>query len=270
MIYDPKAAPGSRWTQDGLPESTVSRMYHRCAYILRFPTKTYVWLALHFSCLTVCFTLFLVSLTHYWSDVTGSVFVAGSNPNPDYTVGAGVTYPWEDRTERFFPWYYSKRRPEPQGLPTTITYGGNYFNVSLSKQDLEDTPSNIKNTKAILIRTGFSTHAMNMGQRYRRFLSRLKISANSDSDRVLQLKSTYTVADDGSAVLHVSPLPKNSALFTPGPASRSFIIALSPSLKCLSSAIYYRQWCTVPWSMVNGRFRKSRSPATPGRTLLAR
>jgi hypothetical protein len=142
----------------------------------------------------------------------GSVFVSGSNPNPDYIVGDGVQYPWEDRVERFYPWYYDKRRPEPQGLPTTITYGGDYFDVKLTKQDLEDVPANIKNTKAVIIRTGFSTHAFNMGQ------------------RVLQLRSAYTVADDGSATLHVSQLPSNANVFQPGPAMLFITVNGVPSV----------------------------------------
>jgi hypothetical protein len=44
------------------------------------------------------------------------------------------------------------------------------------------------------IRTGFSTHAMNMGQRH------------------VELRTSFTVAEDGSAVLHVSPLPGNPAV----------------------------------------------------------
>lgn len=178
LIYDPAAPAGSRWTSANLPESTVNRMYHSGALLLP----------------------------------DGSVFVAGSNPNPDVITGAGVAYPWEDRTEIFFPWYYDKRRPEPQGLPSSVGYGGAYFNVTLSKTDLEDKPANIKNAKAVIIRTGFSTHAFNMGQ------------------RVLQLKTTYTVADDGSATLHVSQLPANAAVFPPGPAMLFITVNGVPSM----------------------------------------
>ncbi|PVF99117.1 DUF1929-domain-containing protein [Serendipita vermifera] len=178
LIYDPAAPRGSRWTSANLPESTVNRMYHSGALLLP----------------------------------DGSVFVAGSNPNPDYIVGENVQYPWEDRTERFYPWYYDKRRPEPQGVPTTLSYGGDYFDVKLTKQDLEDNSANIKNTKAVVIRTGFSTHAFNMGQ------------------RVLQLRSSYTVADDGSATLHVSQLPGNANVFPPGPALLYITVNGVPSI----------------------------------------
>lgn len=177
-MYDPNAAAGSRWSSQGLPESTVNRMYHSGALLLP----------------------------------DGSVFVAGSNPNPDYIVGAGVTYPWEDRSEIFFPWYYDKHRPEPQGMPANLTYGGPYFNVSLSLNDLENSASNIKNTNAVVIRTGYSTHAFNMGQ------------------RVLKLRTSYTVADDGSATLHVSQMPNSPNIFAPGPAQLFITVNGVPSI----------------------------------------
>ncbi len=44
------------------------------------------------------------------------------------------------------------------------------------------------------MRTGFVTHAIHMGQRH------------------VELRTSFTVADDGSAVLHVSPLPGNPAV----------------------------------------------------------
>jgi hypothetical protein len=50
------------------------------------------------------------------------------------------------------------------------------------------------------MRGGFTTHAMNMGQRF------------------LQLNNTYTVNQDGSITLHVAQLPPNANLFQPGPA----------------------------------------------------
>jgi hypothetical protein len=89
---------------------------------------------------------------------SGSVLVAGSNPNSDFNDTA--TYPTEYRVEIFYPLYYNERRPQPQGLPSSFTYGGAYFNVSLSKDDLFDNVQNAKNTSVVIIRTGFSTHAM--------------------------------------------------------------------------------------------------------------
>jgi hypothetical protein len=88
----------------------------------------------------------------------GSIFVAGSNPNSDFNDTA--TYPTEYRVEIFYPSYYNERRPQPQGLPSTFTYGGPYFNVSLSNDDLFGNVQNAKNATVVIIRTGFSTHAM--------------------------------------------------------------------------------------------------------------
>lgn len=85
--------------------------------------------------------------------------------------------------------------------------------MSLSATDLENSAANIKNTKAVVIRTGFSTHAFNMGQ------------------RVLQLRTTYTVAEDGSsAVLHVSQMPSNANVFAPGPAMLFITVNGVPSV----------------------------------------
>ena len=167
-LYDPSAAKGSRWTKDGLSASTVPRMYHSTVTLLP----------------------------------DGSVFVTGSNPNADYTVGQGVTYPTEYRVERFYPSYYSERRPEPQGLPTQLSYGGAYFNVTLSSDDLSGDTSKAAKTEVVVIRTGFSTHALSMGQ------------------RLVQLENSYTVNDDGTTVLHVSQMPPNPAILAPGPTCK--------------------------------------------------
>ncbi|EJU01106.1 glyoxal oxidase [Dacryopinax primogenitus] len=176
LVYDPRLPAGNRWSRQGLGSSTVPRMYHSSALLLP----------------------------------DGSVFVAGSNPNPDYTVGAGVKYPTEYRTERFYPWYYSSRRPEPQGLPSNLSYGGEPFDVQLSAQDLQN--NGIVNASVIVIRGGFSTHAMNMGQRF------------------VQLNSTYTGNTDGSGTLHVSQLPPNPAILPPGPAMVFVTVGGVPSL----------------------------------------
>ena len=90
----------------------------------------------------------------------GSVFISGSNPNPDYTVGPNVKYPTEYRTERFYPWYYTATRPQPSGLISQIGYGGSFFDVTLTKADLQGNAANANLTKAVIIRTGFSTHGL--------------------------------------------------------------------------------------------------------------
>ncbi|KAG8760001.1 hypothetical protein FRC12_009642, partial [Ceratobasidium sp. 428] len=178
VIYDPSAPAGSRWSRKGLSDSSVARMYHSSATLLP----------------------------------DGSILVAGSNPNVDYNVGKGIKYPTEYRVERFYPSYYSQRRPEPEGLLSQLGYGGSYFNVTLSSDDLGGNSSIISTAKVIIIRPGFSTHALNMGQRY------------------IELQSTYTGNEDRSGTLHVSQLPPNPAVFPPGPALVFLVVNGVPSV----------------------------------------
>ena len=123
---------GSRFSAS-VANSTVDRMYHSSATLLP----------------------------------DGSIFSSGSNPNADFIAPGtpGYKYPTEYRVERFYPDYYTLPRPAPTGVPTTIGYGGNYFNISLPASSV-GAISNLDNTKVTIIRPGFSTHAMNMGQRY--------------------------------------------------------------------------------------------------------
>jgi hypothetical protein len=82
--------------------------------------------------------------------------IAAANPTKNYT------YLTEYRVEIFYPDYYDNPRPAPSGFPGTISYGGGYFNMTLSREDLGGDPMNVLKTRAVLIRTGFSTHAFNM------------------------------------------------------------------------------------------------------------
>jgi len=131
----------------------------------------------------------------------GSVLTAGSNPNADYIAPGTAGYPYvtEYRAEKFYPSYFTSTRPTPTGLPTTLAYGGSYFNVTLNAADIKAKGA-LDNTFISVVRPGYSTHAMNMGQRF------------------LQLNNTYTINSDGSATLHVSQMPPNAAIFPPGPA----------------------------------------------------
>jgi hypothetical protein len=178
VIYDPNAAAGSRWSRDGLSASTVPRMYHSSATLLP----------------------------------DGSVFVGGSNPNSDYNVGEDITFPTEYRVEKFYPSYYNQRRPQPSGLLKQLNYGGPVFDVYLGSEDLFGDVQNVKNASVVVLRTGFSTHSMNMGQRY------------------VQLESSYTGFDNNTAVLHVRPLPPNPSILVPGPAFLFVVVKGVPSI----------------------------------------
>lgn len=194
MIYDPDAPAGKRWSQDGLSPSSIARMYHSSATLLPDGTSLV-------SSFCHCF------LTEH----IGSVLTSGSNPHPD-VVTANTKFPTEYRVEILYPSYYNDRRPEPKNIPDTLSYGGPFFNITLSAADLKNDQSNLQRTSAVLIRTGFSTHAMNMNQ------------------RMLVLETSYTGTTGGGGTLHVSPVPPNAALFPPGPALFFVVVDGTPSV----------------------------------------
>ncbi|KAK4687301.1 hypothetical protein P7C73_g2818, partial [Tremellales sp. Uapishka_1] len=179
--FDPKQPSGSRWSKAGV--SSIPRMYHSSATLLP----------------------------------DGTVFISGSNPNADYCdpttcpASSGYKYWTQYQVEIFHPDYADHVKPAPTGLPTTFTYGGDYFNVSLTMDDLFNDPLNINKTKAVIIRTGFSTHSMNMGMRH------------------VELDTSFTTNDDGSATLHVAQLPPNPAILVPGPALLFIVVDGIPS-----------------------------------------
>ncbi|KAH7923300.1 DUF1929-domain-containing protein [Leucogyrophana mollusca] len=176
-IYNPSAPKGSRWSNAGLGSSNIARMYHSSAMLLP----------------------------------DASVLVAGSNPNLDVNLNA--VYPTQYAAEIFYPPYFSGVRPKPTGMPKTLSYGGSYFDITVPSGSYSGSNANdaAANTTVVLSRGGFTTHAMNMGQRH------------------LQLNNTYTVNSDGSFVLHVSQAPPNPNILTPGPALLFVVVAGVPS-----------------------------------------
>lgn len=166
LIYNPNAPAGSRWSSAGLSPSTVPRLYHSTATLLP----------------------------------DGSVMIAGSNPNAD--VNLATIYPTTYTAEYFYPPYFSATtRPVPQNVPTTLSYGGTSFDITVPNTSYTgDANAAAANTTVWLIRPGFSTHAMNLGQ------------------RSMQLNNTYTVHSDGTILVHTAQLPPYPNLFQPGPA----------------------------------------------------
>lgn len=164
-IYDPNAPAGSRWSNTGLGTSNIARLYHSSAMLLP----------------------------------DGSIMIAGSNPNID--VNTSTIYPTTYKAEYFYPPYFSaKTRPQPTGIPKTLAYGGDAFDVTVPSSSYSGSANSAAdNTTVVLTRGGFTTHGMNMGQRF------------------LQLNNTYTVNSDGSITLHVAQVPPNPSLLTPGP-----------------------------------------------------
>ncbi|KAJ7510023.1 copper radical oxidase variant A [Mycena galericulata] len=165
-IYDPEAPAGSRWSNAGLSTSSIARLYHSSAILL--PDAT--------------------------------VLIAGSNPNVD--VNISTIFPTQYKAEIFYPPYFSaSTRPVPSGIPSTLSYGGDTFDITIPATSYSgSSDAAAANTTVVLLRPGWTTHAMNMGQRY------------------MQLNNSYTVNSNGNIVLHVNQLPPNPNLFQPGPA----------------------------------------------------
>jgi hypothetical protein len=173
-IYNYSAPAGSRWNRTGLTASTNERMYHSTAILLP----------------------------------DSSILIGGSNPNADFTNNQ-----WRSRTdvEKWFPWYYNEVRPILSNPPTTLSYGGETFDISLG--NITDEAS-VASAQLVVIRGGFNTHAIGFGQKF------------------LQLESSYTIdMNSNSATLHVSQLPGNPGptLFQPGPAMVFLVINGVPS-----------------------------------------
>jgi hypothetical protein len=177
VIYDPNRPKGKRWSSDGLSASTIPRLYHSTAILL--------------------------------SD--GSVFVSGSNPNAD-VIPLENRYGTEYRVEKFYPPYFSaSRRPQPTGLPDSLSYGGEPFAIELSSADLFGDAKNIKTIMVTYIRPGYSTHAINFGQ------------------RAIKLQWSHKTLDNGGVRLLVQQLP-SPTIFAPGPALLHVVVAGIPSV----------------------------------------
>jgi hypothetical protein len=176
-IYDPAAPAGQRWSDAGLSESKIPRLYHSTALLLP----------------------------------DGSVMVAGSNPNVD--VNLTTTFPTTYTAEYFYPSYFSAPvRPSPSGVPKTISYGGSSFDITIPASSYSGSANDAAaNASVVLLRPGWTTHAMSMGQRF------------------LQLNHTYNVNADGSFVLHTAQHPPNANLLTPGPALLYVVVNGVPS-----------------------------------------
>ncbi|KAG6889221.1 hypothetical protein C0992_006033 [Termitomyces sp. T32_za158] len=175
-IYDPNAPKGRRWSRPNFDTSPIARMYHSSAILLP----------------------------------DGSVLIAGSNPNVD--VNTTTYFNTEYRAEIFYPHYFNAAtRPTPSGVPNTISYGGPSFDITIPASSYSGSSNAAAaNTTVALVRGGFTTHAMNMGQRY------------------VQLNNTYTVQTNGTIVLHVAQAP-NPNIIQPGPALLFVVVNGIPS-----------------------------------------
>jgi hypothetical protein len=176
-IYNPSMPAGSRWSNAGLGNTNIARLYHSSALLMP----------------------------------DASVMIAGSNPNID--VNLTTVFPTTYTAEIFYPPYFSaSTRPTFSGAPQTLSYGGSSFDLTVPSNAYSGSGNAAAaNTTVVLLRGGFTTHAMNMGQRF------------------LQLNNTYTVNSDNSITLHVAQVPPNPNIFTPGPALMFVVINGIPS-----------------------------------------
>jgi hypothetical protein len=173
-IYNFSAPAGQRWNRTGLSASKNERMYHSTAILLP----------------------------------DSSILISGSNPNKDFTNDQ-----WRSRTdvERWYPSYYNSARPTYTGAPTNLSYGGDSFDLVMDTMMDEATA---QNTKVVIIRGGFNTHAIGFGQ------------------KMLQLESSYTIdMQTNKTTIHVSQLPGNPGptLFQPGSAMIFVVVNGVPS-----------------------------------------
>ena len=177
VLYDPERPQGKRLEYANYGSSKIARLYHSSAILVP----------------------------------DGSVLVAGSNPHMDVSYlppndqldtkyeAFNTTY----ALEQWYPSYYFERRPEPMGMPEVIKYGGDSFNITVDAHYMnpnKNANAMANNTKIMVIRPGFSTHAVNFGQ------------------RSLQLENSYVVNKNGSVTFIVNPMPSNMNIFVPGPA----------------------------------------------------
>lgn len=136
----------------------------------------------------------------------GSIVISGSNPNKDFT-----TRQWGSKTsvERWYPSWYNEPRPSLSQAPSSLAYGGDAWTHTWANTD----ETVAKNTKVVVLRGGFNTHAIAFGQRY------------------LELTTTYEIdMNTGNTTLHIAQMPPNPALFQPGPAMLFLVVGGVPSV----------------------------------------
>ncbi|KAF7331451.1 Copper radical oxidase [Mycena kentingensis (nom. inval.)] len=124
-LYNPNAPVGSRISKEGLPATSIPRLYH----------STYTLTAM------------------------GNIFIAGSNPNPIFNTT--VRFPTERRVEYLNPPYMSLPRPKLSGVPSKIAFNTN-FTATL---DLPQPADGNSALKVALMDLGYSSHAFHSSAR---------------------------------------------------------------------------------------------------------
>ncbi|CAO1633493.1 unnamed protein product [Parajaminaea phylloscopi] len=128
----------------------------------------------------------------------GSVLSAGSSPHQD--VSTLQPFPTEYTLEVLRPPYFNKERPSNADLPTKYPHGGAGFNVTFPDE------ASAQSAQVRLIRSGWSTHGLQMGQR------------SYELDRTV----------DGKTVTFAG-MTRNTNLFPPGSALAFLVVKGVPS-----------------------------------------
>lgn len=163
VLYDPSGLPGHRFSKGGMPTSDIPRMYHSVA-----------------------------TLTP-----SGSILVAGSNPNLDRSE---VKYGTDYRVEWINPPYMVKPRPTIVNYPKKIDFGED-FQLTISY------PTVIGTVEVALMDLGFVTHG------------------NHANSRMVSLPVDHSRQGDTFAV----KAPPNGNVYPPGPAFIYVIVDGVPS-----------------------------------------
>lgn len=125
-LYNPTAPAGSRFTHDGMPTSTIARLYHSTAVFLP----------------------------------AGNVMIAGSNPNLNFTT---TKYATEYRVEYLNPPWTAAgvTRPVITGTVPAVFGFGQQVNLAVTIPSGLD----VSTLKVALMDLGYSTHATHMSAR---------------------------------------------------------------------------------------------------------
>ncbi|KAF8637421.1 hypothetical protein AX17_002916 [Amanita inopinata Kibby_2008] len=126
VLYNPRAPPGQRFSKSGMPTSNIPRLYHSVA-----------------------------TLTP-----SGSIMIAGSNPNLDRSE---LEYGTEYRVEWIEPPYMAKGRPEVLNRVEKIGYGEIvHFKIKLPTE----LAGSVQDVTVALMDLGFVTHATHSNSRF--------------------------------------------------------------------------------------------------------
>ncbi|THU92455.1 hypothetical protein K435DRAFT_210606 [Dendrothele bispora CBS 962.96] len=86
----------------------------------------------------------------------------------DVDINMTTFFPSTYKAEVFYPFYFSATtRPIPTGIPSTLSQDGASFDVTIPAPSYSGSSNDAAESAYLsVVRPGWITHAMNMGQRY--------------------------------------------------------------------------------------------------------